>query len=66
MLKRARFDIEKSDHPEGNRWHVIDRQTGMPALVNDVPQIHLPFDDADDLADLLSGLDVERVGAVVQ
>jgi class 3 adenylate cyclase len=40
-------------------WAVIDSVTRKPALVNDVPQIDLDLDDADDLTDLLNRLDRE-------
>jgi len=40
-------------------WAVIDYVTRKPALVNDVPQIDLDLDDADDLTDLLNRLDRE-------
>jgi hypothetical protein len=35
--------------PGGDMWTVIDSVTHRPALVNDVPQIDLDLDDADDL-----------------
>ena len=40
-------------------WAAIDTVTHRPALVNDVPQIDLELDDADDLTDLLNRLDQE-------
>ena len=40
-------------------WAVIDSVTQRPALVNNVPQIDLDLDDADDLTDLLNRLDQE-------
>jgi hypothetical protein len=40
-------------------WAVIDSVTHRPALVNDVPQINLELDAADDLTDLLNRLDRE-------
>jgi hypothetical protein len=40
-------------------WAVIDSVTHRPALVNDVEQIDLDLDDADDLTDLLNRLDRE-------
>jgi hypothetical protein len=46
----ARYDIRQDD--EG--WTVYDIFTGLPALVQDVPQTGLDMEDADDLADLLS------------
>ena len=35
-------------------WVVLDTTTGLPAVVNGVPQMGLPLDDADDLTDLQS------------
>jgi hypothetical protein len=40
-------------------WAVIDSVTRKHALVNDVPQIDLDLDDADDLTDLLNRLEQE-------
>jgi hypothetical protein len=40
--------------PGRDFWAVIDSVTQRPALVNDVPQIDLVLDDADDLTDLLN------------
>jgi len=45
--------------PGRDMWAVIDTVTHRPALVNDVPQIDLGLDDADDLTDLLNRLDRE-------
>jgi hypothetical protein len=45
--------------PDRDLWAVIDSVTSKPALVNDVPQIDLDLDDADDLTDLLNRLDRE-------
>jgi hypothetical protein len=45
--------------PGRDLWAVIDSVTRKPALVNDVPQIDLDLDDADDLTDLLNKLDRE-------
>ena len=45
--------------PDRDLWAVIDSVTHRPALVNDVPQIDLELDDADDLTDLLNRLDRE-------
>jgi hypothetical protein len=52
-----RYVMEKI--PGRDLWAVIDSATHMPALVNDVPQIDLDLDDADDLTDLLNRLDRE-------
>jgi hypothetical protein len=50
MIMAARYDI-KQDHAG---WTVYDIFMGQPVLVHNVPQIGLDFDDADDLADVLS------------
>jgi hypothetical protein len=52
-----RYVMEKV--PGRDMWAVIDSVTHRPALVNDVPQIDLDLDDADDLTDLLNRLDRE-------
>jgi hypothetical protein len=52
-----RYTMEKL--PGRDLWAVIDSVTHRPALVNDVPQIDLDLDDADDLTDLLNRLDRE-------
>jgi hypothetical protein len=43
--------------PGSDLWAVLVSVTRRPALVNDVPQIDLDLDDADDLTDLLNRLD---------
>jgi hypothetical protein len=55
----ARYDIRPA--PEG--WTVYDTATGLPAAVNDVPQVRLSLEDADDLADLLNRLHTERLAS---
>ena len=52
----ARYDIK----PEGDSWTVYDTSTGLPAEVNDVVQVGLSLEDADDLADLLNRLHAEQ------
>ena len=52
-----RYTMEKL--PGRDLWAVIDSVTHRPALVNDVEQIDLDLDDADDLTDLLNRLDLE-------
>jgi hypothetical protein len=52
-----RYTMEKL--PGRGLWAVIDSVTHRPALVNDVEQIDLDLDDADDLTDLLNRLDRE-------
>ena len=56
-----RYAMEKL--PGRDLWAVIDSVTRKPALVNDVPQIDLDLDDADDLTDLLNKLDREASGS---
>jgi hypothetical protein len=45
--------------PGSRSWTVLDSVTRRPALVNNVPQVDLDLDDADDLTDLLNRLDQE-------
>jgi hypothetical protein len=45
--------------PGSDLWAVLDSVTRKPALVNNVPQVDLDLDDADDLTDLLNRLDQE-------
>jgi hypothetical protein len=52
----ARYDIK----PEGDSWTVYDTTTGLVAEVNDVVQVGLSLEDADDLADLLNRLGAEQ------
>ena len=55
----ACYDIR----PASEGWTVYDNKTGLPAAVNDVPQVRLFLEDADDLADLLNGLHTERLAS---
>jgi hypothetical protein len=52
----ARYDIKL----EGANWTVYDTITGLAAEVNDVVQVDLSLEDADDLADLLNRLHAEQ------
>jgi hypothetical protein len=52
-----RYTMDKL--PGRDLWAVIDSVTHRPALLNDVEQIDLDLDDADDLTDLLNRLDRE-------
>ena len=52
-----RYTMEKL--PGSDLWAVLDSVTRRPALVNNVPQVDLDLDDADDLTDLLNRLDQE-------
>ena len=56
----TRYDIRPA--PKG--WTVYDTATGLPAAVNDAPQVALSLEDADDLADLLNRLHTERLASV--
>jgi hypothetical protein len=58
-----RCDMRWQKLPGRDLWAVIDSVTRKPALVNDVPQIDLDLDDADDLTDLLNKLDREASGS---
>lgn len=55
----ARYDIRS----ESNGWTVYDTRTGSVAVINEVLQNGLPFEDADDLADLLNHLHSEQTSA---
>ena len=48
----VRFDIR----PDPNGWTIYDRVTGRPAIIEGMVSEGLPFDDADDLVDLLNTL----------
>ena len=54
MVVLVRFDIRSGP----NGWTIFDRTTGKPAVVDGVVAEGLPFDDADDLVDLLNTLDL--------
>jgi hypothetical protein len=45
--------------PGSDSWAVLDSVTRRRALVNNVPQVDLDLDDADDLTDSLNRLDQE-------
>ena len=52
----TRYDIK----PEDDGWAVYDTTTGLPPEVNDVVQVGLSLEDADDLADSLNRLHPEQ------
>jgi hypothetical protein len=52
----TRYDIRA----EFSGWTVYDTVTHSPAMINHVPQTHLPLEDADDLADLLNYLQSQK------
>lgn len=56
-MTENRYDLRKE--PDGT-WTVFDIFTGMPAQVNDVEQIGLELEQADDLVDLLNLLYIRR------
>lgn len=56
-MTKNRYDLRKE--PDGT-WTVFDIFTGMPAQVNDVEQIGLELEQADDLVDLLNLLYIRR------
>jgi hypothetical protein len=52
----ARYDIKQ----DRRGWTVYDIFTGQPARVRDVPQTGLDIQDADDLADVLSLMELKH------
>ncbi|NOV20936.1 hypothetical protein E5S70_33805 [Ensifer adhaerens] len=56
-MTENRYDLRKE--PDGT-WTVFDIFTGMPALVNEVEQVGLELEQADDLVDLLNLLYIRR------
>ena len=57
----VRFDIR----PDRTGWTIYDRTTNRPAVVDGFMSVGLPFDDADDLVDLLNTLHLLRQSATV-
>lgn len=55
---QARYDMRKNDHDD--YWTVFDISTGLPAEVNGNLMDALEMEEADDLVDLLNGLDFEQ------
>jgi hypothetical protein len=53
----APYEIKAED----GGWTIYDTTTGLPAEVNDVVQVGLSLEDADDLADLLNRLHAEQL-----
>jgi len=54
-----RYEIRKLP----NGWAVWDTGANAPAIVEDCWQVSLPFEDADDLADLLNRTEREKIAA---
>jgi hypothetical protein len=48
----VRYDIR----PDADGWTIFDRRTQKPAVIEGFVPVGLPFEDADDLADLLNTL----------
>jgi len=61
----TRFEIQAS-RDEANLWAIVDRTTGLVAVVGDVRLNSLDWEEADDLADLLNLLYLEQKSATVQ
>ncbi len=57
----ARYDIRQ----DSDGWAIYDIRNGLPAAVNDVLQVGLAFENADDLADLLNLLRSEQALATL-
>lgn len=47
--RSRRYDVE----PDSEGWTVLDVFTGLPVVVNGVPQVGMAFWDAEDLSELL-------------
>ncbi|WP_162771270.1 hypothetical protein [Rhizobiales bacterium] len=56
-MTENRYDLRKESD---DTWTVFDIFTGMPALVNEVEQVGLELEQADDLVDLLNLLYIRR------
>jgi hypothetical protein len=55
----ARYDIER----DVIDWMIVDILTGLPACINNLPQIFLSFENADDSVDCLNDLHAEKLSA---
>lgn len=56
-MAQQRYDLRKE---EDGTWTVFDVFTGQPADAPDGPAFGLDMEDADDLVDILNGLDRQR------
>ncbi|KOF22560.1 hypothetical protein AC244_03320 [Ensifer adhaerens] len=56
-MPENRYDLRQESD---GTWTVFDIFTGMPALVNEVEQVGLELEQADDLVDLLNLLYIRR------
>ena len=57
----ATYDMRQE---EDGTWTVYTVATGLPAVVNDIPQVGKEMDDADDLVDLLHHMENRGAGVV--
>lgn len=61
-MSENRYDLRQEND---GTWTVFDIFTGLPARVNDVEQVGLELEQADDLVDLLNRLyAMRRAGSV--
>ncbi|MDX1045497.1 hypothetical protein GOL40_19555 [Sinorhizobium medicae] len=56
-MSENRYNLRQEDD---GTWTVFDIFTGLPAEVNDVAQVGLDMEQADDLVDLLNLLYIKR------
>ena len=52
----TRYSLRRDDHPEGNRWSVIDAENGAVADHGGQTLQSLPHDDAEDILEALNDL----------
>ena len=57
------YDMRQEDD---GTWTVYTVATGLPAVVNGIPQVGKDMDDADDLVDLLHRLEDSGEGSTKQ
>ncbi len=56
-MAQQRYDLRREDD---GTWTVFDVFTGLPAEAPDGPAFGLSMEEADDLVDILNGLDRQR------
>lgn len=52
-----RYEMRK----DGDKWCVWDAEAKGPVIIDERLQVGMSLEDADDLTDLLNGLEAERV-----
>ena len=62
-MQKNRYDMRQDSL---GSWTVYDIFTGLPAEVNEISQIDLDMEQADDLVDLLNYLYIKRRASTVQ